>query len=611
MDFFQQQEVAKRNSRRLFFLFILALAILVVLVNAGVFSLWIFYHSLYSEPADALWHYITTPEAAFTSLATLLVFSAGTVHRLWQMRDGGIRLIELFDATEITDTPSLPPPYKQLINIVEEMAVAASMPVPRVFVMESEHAINAFVTGKPSQYLLVVTAGAVNSFNRDEMQAVVGHEFSHLLHNDVGINLRMVAILAGLVAVSRLGRSMVRSAFYEPRRSRDIGHNNSGFAAITMFVFLGIVLWLAGYAGLLLGRLIKAAISRQRELLADASSVQFTRNPNALAEALIKIKHGAGSLLTNQYAEDISHMCFADSVPILFKGLFSTHPDIDTRLRQLGNGWVARARVRRNKQFKEAQKTAEKAPINTQSLGYAREILESIPAPIHYILSQPQSTVLLLYAIILAASDSKKLPKKLSYEEVGELNRLTEQAKGFNPRWLIPIIDLALPTLQRLDKKQHQHFIKQIDELIKADGKVTVFEYLLRQMVWLRLNPRPAVEPHYSSLHQVANSLQRLFSTLIHISASQPQNQSELFEKHAQALLPPGRVLLEKKRCTLPALASALDDMRYLTPMLRRMIIDKCADIVLEDKIIKVEELEMLRLIGLLIDSPMPSLQTH
>lgn len=611
MDFFQQQEVAKRNSRRLFFLFILALAILVVLVNVGVFSLWLFYHSLYSEPAEALWHYITTPEAAITSLATLLVFSAGTVHRFWQMRDGGIKLIELFNATEITDEPSLPSPYKQLINIVEEMAVAAGIPVPRVFVMENEHAINAFVTGKPSQYLLVVTAGAIHSLNRDEMQAVVGHEFSHLLHNDVGINLRMVAMLAGLVTVSRLGHSMVHSAFYQPHKHRDVGHNNSGFAVIAAFVFLGIVLWLAGYAGLLLGRLIKAAISRQRELLADASSVQFTRNPNALAEALIKIKHGAGSLLTNQYAEDISHMCFADSVPILFKRLFSTHPDIDTRLRQLGNGWVARARVRKNKQLREAQKTAEQAPINTQTLGYAREVLESIPAPIHYILGQPQSTTLLLYAIILAASGSQKLPKKLSYEQVGELERLITQAKDFNPRWLIPIIDLSLPTLQRLNKEQYQHFIKQIDTLIKADGKVTVFEYLLRQMVSLRLHPRPPVEPRYSSLHQVANSLQRLLSTLIYTSASQPQTRRGLFEKHAQPLLPSGRILLEEKRCTLPALAKALDDMRYLPPMLRRMVMDKCADIVLDDKIIKVEELEMLRLIGLLTDSPMPSLQTH
>jgi len=611
MDFFQQQEVAKRNSRRLFFLFILALAILVVLVNLGVFSLWIFYHSVYSEPAEALWHYVTTPEAAITSLATLLVFSAGTVHRLWQMRDGGIRLIELFEATEITDETSLPPPYKQLINIVEEMAVAAGMPVPRVFVMEKEHAINAFVTGKPSQYLLVVTAGAINSLNRDEMQAVVGHEFSHLLHNDVGINLRMVAMLAGLVTVSRLGRSMVHSAFYQPRKHSDIRHNNNSAAAIAIFIFLGIVLWLAGYAGLLLGRLIKAAISRQRELLADASSVQFTRNPNALAEALIKIKHGAGSLLTNQYAEDISHMCFADSVPILFKQLFSTHPDIDTRLRQLGNGWVARARVRQNKQFKDAQKTAEQAPINTRTLGYAREVLENIPAPIHYILSQPQSTTLLLYAIILAASDNPKSPKKLSYEQIGELERLIAQAKEFNPRWLIPMIDLALPTLQRLDKAQHQHFIKQIDELIKADGKVTVFEYLLRQTVSLRLHPRSPVEPRYSSLHQIANSLQRLFSTLIYTSASQAQTQYKLFEKHAQPLLPPGRILLEEKRCTLPALAKALDDVRYLTPMLRRMVMDKCADIVLDDKIVKVEELEMLRLIGLLTDSPMPSLQAH
>lgn len=601
MDFFQQQEVAKRNSRRLSILFLVALAILVVLVNLGVFSLWFFYHGLYSAVTEAAWYYVKTPTAAFTSLATLLIFSAGTVHRFWQLRGDGMGLIELFNATELTNDPSQPPHYKVFTNIVEEMAVAANMPVPRVFVMEDEPAINAFVTGKPAQYLLVVTAGALNALNRDELQAIVGHEFSHLLHNDVGINLRMVALLAGLVAVSRLGRELLYVPKYHSRSNR----NDAGVAVT--FIFMGVVLWLAGYVGLLLGRLIKAAVSRQRELLADASSVQFTRNSSALANALITIKNGEGSLLTNEYAEDISHMCFADSVPIFFTGLFSTHPNIDTRLRQLGDGWVARARVRQR--VMEAQKTTKQPPINVQSLGYAREVLDSIPTSVHYLLSDPNSASLMLYAIILSASTNKKFPTKLSFSQTNQLERLIQEASALNQRTLLPVIDLALPAIQRLEKDQHQHVLKQVDVLIKADGKITVFEYLLRQMVYLRLHPRPPAEQRYNSLHQAANSLQRLLSTLIYTSASQASTQQLLFEKHAQRILPPGRVLLEEKRCTLPALANALEDLRYLSPMLRRMVMDKCADIVMDDKMVKVEELEMLRLISLLIDSPVPSLQ--
>lgn len=601
MDFFQQQEVAKRNSHRLSILFLLALIILVVLVNLGVFSLWFLCQGLYSTVIEAACYYAKTPIAIFTSIITVLIFSAGTVHRFWQLRGNSMGLIELFNAIEIINHPSQPPHYKVLTNIVEEMAVAANLPVPRVFVMEDEPAINAFVTGTPSQYLLVVTAGALSALNRDELQAIVGHEFSHLLHNDVAINLRMVALLAGLVAISRLGRELLYIPQYHSRSNRD------GIGVSIAFIFIGVVLWLAGYVGLLLGRLIKAAISRQRELLADASSVQFTRNSSALANALIKIKNGQGSLLTNKYAEDISHMCFADSVPIFFTGLFSTHPDIDTRLRQLGDGWVARARVRQR--VMDAQKTAEQSPINVHSLGYARNVLDSIPTSVHHILSDPNSASLMLYAIVLSASNNKKLPSKLSFAQINQLEKLLPKAAALNPRALLPVIDLALPAIQRLKKDQLQHFLKQIDALIKADGKITVFEYLLRQTVYLRLHPRPPVEPRYNSLHQAANSLQRLLSTLIYISASRAPTQQLLFKQHAQRILPPGRVLLEKKRCTLPALAKALEDLRYLSPMLRRVVMEKCADIVMEDKVVKVEELEMLRLISLLIDSPLPSLQ--
>lgn len=601
MDFFQRQTIAKRNSRRLYVLFALALAALVILVNMGVFSLWILTQPHYSAMAQGWRHYITSPMATWVSVITLVVFSLGTVQRFWQLRGNGLALIPLLKAQEIIPNPSQPPSHKQFINVVEEISVASHVPVPRLFVLPEEAAINAFVTGTPNQYALVITQGALTQLNRDELQAVVAHEFSHILHQDVSINLRMVSLLAGLVAVSHLGRLMVRYSVYAPRQPQD--KRLGAGANVFIVVFLGAMLWVAGYAGLLLGRLIKAAVSRQRELLADATAVQFTRNPHGLAGALMKIQQGPGSQMQSSLAEDISHMCFADAVPIFFTRLFSTHPDTHTRLQHLGPGWIARARVRQQ---------ATPCPMpSTTSLGYARQLLKEIPPSLHYTVSEPRGASLMLYALILAQSKKPILPKGLTYEEKKTLLALIKEARLFSPRWLLPLVDLSLPAIQRLPKEDYKSFIKQLDVLIKADGHISLFEFLVRQSLYWRLHPQTEEPTPHLTLQQVATSLQRLFSALIHTSASTPEAQRTLFAQHAAAMLPNGRALLEPKRCTLPLLAKALHQLRILNPIYKTMVMNTCADIVVADKVIKVEELEMLRLISLMMESPMPDLSQY
>src|SRR4051794_19198969 len=218
------------------------------------------------------------------------------------------------------------PLERRLVNIVEEMAIASGVRVPQVYVMDNESGINAFAAGwDVSGAVVAVTRGALDTLNRDELQGIVGHEFSHILNGDMRLNIRMLGVLAGIVFIGSVGAFGMRSA----------GEADDIRAAAALFV-IGLSLFIVGYVGLVFGRVIKAAVSRQREFLADASSVQFTRNPDGIAGALDQIRaSGAGTLIKSRYAEEMSHMFFGQSIKMRLAGLFDTHPPLEERIRRV------------------------------------------------------------------------------------------------------------------------------------------------------------------------------------------------------------------------------------------------------------------------------------
>ncbi len=166
---------------------------------------------------------------------------------------------------------------KRLHNVVEEMSIASGVPMPEVYVLEQERSINALAAGHtPANAAVVVTQGALDTLSRDELQSVVAHEFSHVLNGDMRPNVQLMGWLFGLLVVALIGRTLLRCA---PRGRR-------GALAVMVAALAVMIL---GYAGLFFARLLQAAVARQRERLADASSVQFTRNPGGLRGALLKV----------------------------------------------------------------------------------------------------------------------------------------------------------------------------------------------------------------------------------------------------------------------------------------------------------------------------------
>ncbi|MDW8479009.1 MAG: M48 family metallopeptidase [Xanthomonadales bacterium] len=317
-DFFARQELARRRTRWLVLLFLAAVAAIVGAVALLMYLL--FAGDLPPGELRAL--------LGGSALATLLVIAVASLVKIASLRSGGPAVALSVGAVPV-DPTTQDPRLRRLINTVEEMAIASGSPVPAIFVLEGEEGINAFAAGYgPGDAAVAVTRGALERLTRDELQGVIAHEFSHIAHGDMRLNVRLIGLLAGILAVAAIGRAMVRGA----SRSSGSGRRNGGNAFLVLVI--GASLWLIGSIGQFFGRLIKAAVSRQREFLADASAVQFTRQPAGILGALVKIAAAPRQArLQDGGAEELSHMLFGDGFGL--RGLFATHPPLESRIRAI------------------------------------------------------------------------------------------------------------------------------------------------------------------------------------------------------------------------------------------------------------------------------------
>ncbi len=631
MDFFQQQQKAKRRTGLLVLYFCLAIIAVVASVTGAVVLLLGFSDIvLYPQHGSIL----LNPMVYWTALITLGVILFGCLMKSWQLREGGSALAEMLGG-RLINASTTDSAERQLLNVVEEMSIASGIAVPQVYVMDQENTINAFAAGfRPSEAVIAVTRGSLDRFSRDELQAVIGHEFSHILNSDIRINLRMVAVLAGILAVGKVGEYLLHS---DRRSYRSYSSRNSKSNGLPV---LGLALIVIGYVGLFFGRLIKAAISRQRELLADASAVQFTRNPAGLAGALIHIRNDGGSYLASRHAEDMSHMCFAPSIPMKLKQWLATHPSLDERLDALGPEWVARARARARQQ-PAATISAQSAPaaaegtagfaaggpsaanaasVPSQQVGtvqqsdmdYARQLLGGLPDTVRQQAHTPEGARQLLFALVLARSqyDSAAHLARCGLADSADLQALIKTLEELGAETRLPLIDMALPSLKSQPADQRVQFLSELEALCNADQHFSLFEWTLMALARQQLDDKAGRNRHtrFHRLGAVAQELQQLFSVLVWASGA-PQSKAEaLFRQHAGSLLPAGRSLLPLSHCSSDKLFQAVDRLADLSPLLKGPVIDCAVDLALADGKLKTAERELLRALGSLLECPLPPL---
>lgn len=339
MDFFQQQDRARRNSFWMILFFIISVVAVVVAVDM------VFYVAFYEDlwnPKTVEAHRNAVQTMIFAAVGTVLVIVIGTIYRCIQLRTGGGRSVAEQMGARLVDPNTTDLQERRYLNIVEEMAIASGVPVPPAYIMDTEPSINAFAAGNsPEDAVVAVTRGTLETLNRDELQGVIGHEFSHILNGDMRTHIRLLGITHGILLIYLIGYGIFRMMTYMPvvvSSSSDDDENSSNSGSVRLVLIL-VSLWvmLVGCVGLFLSNLIKSALSRQREYLADASSVQFTRNPKGIANALKKIggMDPEKQVMQSQAAAEANHFFFTESTMSFFQRLFASHPPLQERIRRL------------------------------------------------------------------------------------------------------------------------------------------------------------------------------------------------------------------------------------------------------------------------------------
>lgn len=640
MDFFERQDKARRKTKLLVFYFVVAICLLILAAYAAVFAIFgrkEVYDSL-GEASFTLWQ----PDLFFWSaLGTLTVIAIGSLVKTHELSSGGSAVAQMLDG-RLINSNATEAHERKLLNVVEEMAIASGIPVPEVYLLENEAGINAFAAGHSTGDAAIgVTRGGMQMLSRNQLQGVIGHEFSHILNGDMRLNLRLMGLIFGILCLTVVGRVLLRTR----------GKKNP-------LPLLGLALIVIGFIGVFFGRLIQAAVSRQREFLADAASVQFTRNPDGLAGALKKIGGlESGSKLESAHAQEASHLFFANGLRSSVNGLMATHPPLEERIRALDPAFDGR--------FPEVKpEIVEPPPIplpepqrsqppplppplpvfpqseaagvvgtavaaqallpdvgrpTTYHLQYAADLRQSLPEALKSAARDPLGASALIYAFLLSNDPATRekqvadLATATSDPIVDETLTVWPATENVTVQAKIPLVDLALPALRQLSPAQFHEFKAAIRALIDCDRQIDLFEYMLQKIVLRHLEPNfvptPKQVTQYYDLKPLAADCGVLLSAMAYAGQEDSAQAQAAFARGAQLL---GRIakseipFLPKVDCDLPRLDAALERLASSVPQIKKNVLNACAETVAADGILQGAEAELLRAVADSLDCPIP-----
>ncbi len=638
MDFFGRQMATRRLSRQLVVLFLLA----VVAVAAAVDVVVLVVVRLLepgedgSIPFDATW---LSGHSGLLFWATLTVFCVIGIASLYKTamlsQGGGVVARSLGGEAVTADTTD--PLRRRLLNVVEEMAIASGVPMPQVYVLDHELGINAFAAGhNPANAAIAVTRGALTRLDRAELQGVIAHEFSHILNGDMRLNIRMMGLLFGLLAIAVIARLVLRAA---PRSG---GRKGGGVVAVILVAALAVML--LGYIGLFFGRLIQAAIARSRESLADASAIQFTRDPDGLRGALVKIGAGAaGSKLVDADAEEVAHMLFAPGVT----RLFATHPPLLERIKALDPSFNAsefdavRARmlaeeakpvVVEQSSTTGAEKLAElMTPVmavapavvaqlvgnpGTSHVQLAQALRKSLPESIVAALNSPRQAVALLLAFAIDSEPAvrerqlevvtRQLGSKAAQAVVGWL----AEVDGLEAMQRLPAFMRLFPAIHQFSRLEKEKIAGCLKTLLQDEEHVSLHAYALAKLARVQLRDEldPRARTRRLTLDAVRDELQILFSVLSGQGHDDTTAARHAYEIGMHHLLPRDRPpygIPARWPAKLDAALGKLDDLQ---PAAKEQLVEALVKTISNDLKLTIAEYELLRAVCGALHCPLPPL---
>lgn len=636
MDFFREQDIARRNTRLLTVLFSVAVLVLIGLTNLLVAGT-LFVHEFNTQPGQPL-----TLETLANSTNWRLFLSIGAVistviavvvlYNWLRFARGGRHVAEALGARPAL-TSTIDPYERRAQNIVQEIALAANMPVPPLYILDEERGINAFAAGvSPGDAVVAITRGAMVQLTRDELQGVIGHEFSHILNGDMRLSIRLAAMLRGITFIGDVGALLLHSSTrrrIHSRRSKDDGR--------AVAVVLGLGLYLIGLLGGLMAGLIKSAISQQKEYLADASAVQFTRDPDGIGNALKVIGgYTPGTLVHSARAEELSHLFFGQVKHRLWS-LFATHPPLNERIRRVDPDWDGQFIERPLDHAALEPTLAEEMGLHQakRTLAAAASVaavtaIEPDAEPAAAVTpSSPESSTDTLAAAVIEEAREPLGAMALTlgllwHEETGPTQRqalIDANIRGLDllvaqhgrdlsslaPELKLPLIELCLPTLKSLSASQYQQYKRLLLQFIRADGRIDLFEWCLFQLVRHYLDPEFVAvrrsKPRYDNFKQVNVALSTALGTLATLGQSATE---AAFERGARSLeldltLPPSDALDVRQ------FSKAIDQLADCYPLLKVRILKAMAEVARHDGQVCPRELTLIKAIAAVIDCPVPT----
>lgn len=664
MNFFQRQTETRRSSRWLVVLFLLAVLVVVVAVDAVVFTTLTAMQPSTGEPPLSVWEWMQAHSGVvlLTTLSVIGVIGLSSLYKTAMLSGGGGVVARSLGGVRISaDTAD--PLQRRLLNVVEEMSIASGVPMPEVYLLEHETGINAFAAGyNPANAAIAVTHGTLTTLDRNELQGVIAHEFSHLLNGDMRLNIRIMGLLFGLLAIAVLARTVLR--FVPQGRSG----NRRGGAGGGIFVILvaAVAVLVIGYVGLFFGRLIQAAVSRSRESLADASAVQFTRDPGGLRGALVKIGATArGSYLASPQGEEVAHMLFAPGM----SRLFATHPALEQRLRAIDPRFDAREfgdmreRLAAERQAAQAERARASEATGPRESGFraahgdadpadtsatvaarlnsllalpgaattvaqlvgnpgtlhvaaAQQIRQSLPESLSVAGRHPASARALFLALALepdlAARERQQsfVARQLGNEVVAVMRDLQPDVDALQPQQRMPVLMHAFPALRQLPRDERARLMACLNGMLQREGRMSLPTYALRKLAQVQLrddlDPRGRVGK--LPLSTMSRELQTLFAVLAQHGHTEESQARQAYEAGISLVLPHLRAVYVAPDNWATQLDVALTRLDQLTPQAKEQLVRGLVRTIVSDRRLTIGEAELLRAVCASLHCPLPPL---
>jgi len=646
-DFFQQQDRAKQRTGWL--LLLMAGAILgTTLILGIIIQLFLVYED--DDGATAPGTTLTVQGEqmqlpfrpivfGYTFLGVTGVVVLAGLFKTTQLAKGGSTVAEMVGG-KLLQPHTADANELKLRNVVEEMAIASGVPMPDLYILE-DTSINAFAAGHTVDNAAIgVTRGCLDLLDRDELQGVIAHEFSHILNGDMRLNTRLIAIVFGLLIIALLGRILLRVGFYSGSgRSSSSGRGGGG--GVNPILLIGLASMVIGYLGVLFGNMIKAAISRQREYLADASAVQFTRNPEGIAGALMKIG-SAGSTIRHPEAEEVSHMFFGQGVRAGLTNMFSTHPPLVKRIQAIDpsfDGDFAKASADLSRRRQAVKGRSQPPPVpgggggvsvipnaaalvsaigapTSHHLNQARSYYQQVPEKVRQALHETVGAQAVVLGLLLSDQDDVRQHQQQSLKTdapvvADELRDLAAVIQEIPNGQRLPVVELAIPALRHLSSDQLESFTQLLEKMTAADNQLDLFEFALARMIQRHLlashgrGHRPTIK--YRRASEVREQIATVLSALAYLSGPDHRAVEKAFQAGVQSLNDQQGITLRSwEACDLGTLGNALDRLDQSTPNIKKNLLYACGQTVTSDREVTGEESELVRAIADGLGCPVP-----